>query len=693
MDKQTLSNYGWIVVMTLTLSLMISFATPLGRFIGEGINNIALAFKQVISHSVENIEPEKELNDIDLNGSFIITDKEGSDACYVFKMNEYYNAYSLTNGVPPEINDRYFRCVRYVDIEERNDIKELFFLAKKYDLSSTVASRQGIQCALLYYVTGKDYSTYVQSINSTAKETYNFLLSKNGTVPEKKYEKVQLVAIEKDGYIDILAVSDVNVEVATPIYINYFDSVGTYYNNSEYEYQKYQKIVAFDMPDFANSETLSITGQIGSGRFHCSLMNERLVYCAERNIQSPDVGVIYYPSSPLDGVSNDDLGRIYLAIEALKQDTDDYKLMSQWAIWGVMESSNKRANIKNYVSDEMANLYDELLEYAATIDMNEYKVIVANTPAPIEGVSYIYGDYTYLRHGTKDNYYYSVKVNDKSKSSYTSVVSYINDIPVSDMSGCYAGCENMTSTPSVLSSITEMRDAYRGCNSLTGTVTINTTPTSYSNCFRDTELPITITGSATNLDEIAATGNNGNVSIPVELEITSDATYIDTLIQPDKNTICEYYAHLNPVATSGALFGSYYNSSFKYYVGYTTTSIQTNIGANSSTTDYDISLLTDGYHTHTLKGGAVGSGYFVDGERLTTCGGIQSSYRTLTIGHSNGVAGSVTGKFKTFKMWQSGELVFNGTAVKDETGTKCLYDSISDKYFYLDGTNRAKSTS
>ena len=39
MDKETLSNYGWVVIAVLVLSVMIALATPFGSFIANGIKS------------------------------------------------------------------------------------------------------------------------------------------------------------------------------------------------------------------------------------------------------------------------------------------------------------------------------------------------------------------------------------------------------------------------------------------------------------------------------------------------------------------------------------------------------------------------------------------------------------------------------------------------------------------------------
>ena len=39
MDKETLSNYGWVVICVLVLVVMIALATPFGDFIASAVKN------------------------------------------------------------------------------------------------------------------------------------------------------------------------------------------------------------------------------------------------------------------------------------------------------------------------------------------------------------------------------------------------------------------------------------------------------------------------------------------------------------------------------------------------------------------------------------------------------------------------------------------------------------------------------
>jgi hypothetical protein len=39
MDKETLSNYGWVVICVLVLVVMIALATPFGKFIADAVKS------------------------------------------------------------------------------------------------------------------------------------------------------------------------------------------------------------------------------------------------------------------------------------------------------------------------------------------------------------------------------------------------------------------------------------------------------------------------------------------------------------------------------------------------------------------------------------------------------------------------------------------------------------------------------
>ena len=49
MDKETLSNYGWIVILTLILAVLLALASPFGNFIADGFRATYAGFKYAYS--------------------------------------------------------------------------------------------------------------------------------------------------------------------------------------------------------------------------------------------------------------------------------------------------------------------------------------------------------------------------------------------------------------------------------------------------------------------------------------------------------------------------------------------------------------------------------------------------------------------------------------------------------------------
>ena len=54
MDKETSSNYGWVVICVLVLVVMIALATPFGKFIAEAVKNTAKGLFDVSHAALEN---------------------------------------------------------------------------------------------------------------------------------------------------------------------------------------------------------------------------------------------------------------------------------------------------------------------------------------------------------------------------------------------------------------------------------------------------------------------------------------------------------------------------------------------------------------------------------------------------------------------------------------------------------------
>jgi hypothetical protein len=69
MDKSTLSNYGWVVIVTLVLAVMLALATPFGDYVGKGASEVLKSYTQAGNNAVnpDNISVQSQKWDDYLN--------------------------------------------------------------------------------------------------------------------------------------------------------------------------------------------------------------------------------------------------------------------------------------------------------------------------------------------------------------------------------------------------------------------------------------------------------------------------------------------------------------------------------------------------------------------------------------------------------------------------------------------------
>ena len=54
MDKQTLSNYGWLVIVTLILAVMLALVTPFGTYVGDAVVSVANGYVGASNNAMDN---------------------------------------------------------------------------------------------------------------------------------------------------------------------------------------------------------------------------------------------------------------------------------------------------------------------------------------------------------------------------------------------------------------------------------------------------------------------------------------------------------------------------------------------------------------------------------------------------------------------------------------------------------------
>ena len=98
MDKNTLSNYGWVVIAVLVLSVMIALATPFGRFVADGFEATYTGFAHVANGEDGNkILQAAGMNGTANGGSGSGTETPDTPQEAPYQKNHYRVAYVL-NG-------------------------------------------------------------------------------------------------------------------------------------------------------------------------------------------------------------------------------------------------------------------------------------------------------------------------------------------------------------------------------------------------------------------------------------------------------------------------------------------------------------------------------------------------------------------------------------------------------------------
>ena len=101
MDKQTLSHYGWIVVAALVIAVMLSFATPFGEYVMDGVSSIA---KGLIDTKDEAFSDEHK-NDIVNKWEDKWTDLDSGYTVEQLQRRYKFEYYSTLHGAINDINN------------------------------------------------------------------------------------------------------------------------------------------------------------------------------------------------------------------------------------------------------------------------------------------------------------------------------------------------------------------------------------------------------------------------------------------------------------------------------------------------------------------------------------------------------------------------------------------------------------
>ena len=200
MDKQTLSNYGWLVVVTLVLAIMLALATPFGSYVGDGVVSVANGFVGTSNDATaeENISQEevewavKTDHGIDYNTFKYYSNLE--DAIEAVNNNNYNNASSkLKNnsvvvGVSRDGKTPVVRLVEDIQLkEETTIISDIILDLSNKTLKLPVTNNSGFIIKSNYFECSSNTKGTI--FNDTAADIFSFRCN-NSTVKFKNIEMI-----------------------------------------------------------------------------------------------------------------------------------------------------------------------------------------------------------------------------------------------------------------------------------------------------------------------------------------------------------------------------------------------------------------------------------------------------------------------------------------------------------------------
>ena len=184
MDKETLSNYGWIVILVLILAVLLALATPLGNFVAEGFKAAYAGFGMVSDNALGIVIPGAE------------TDEQHGDNIW------FYQPYKGTlNGNPIELvfhEDGGYDVYLYAEDAEGYVYPTGTCAYEEGKVIMDVDTGEAI-------VTDLGYTVYIESIDLTLKlekVTQHYLYYDAIYVPVTKSDNFEWhVALHADGSI------------------------------------------------------------------------------------------------------------------------------------------------------------------------------------------------------------------------------------------------------------------------------------------------------------------------------------------------------------------------------------------------------------------------------------------------------------------------------------------------------------
>ena len=502
MDKETLSNYGWIVVLMLVLSVMLAFATPFGDYVGNGVVSIARGFvgtgnTALSDDNIDNLGDKYDdmLNDR-IRGDCGLEDHyvgDGRDHAFA-ECGKHYKCDGKDHSLR--------QCGKHYACEPACDCLKPPCSIEGHYLGDGKDHVIG-DCGKHYKCDGKDHSLRQCGKHYGCEScdcgwivpegckyvTSNGITYNEGEIIPKSYKTKS-----GDKFYD----TDYEYRCGSM-----YSSLGdgwTIINNgyltqnwaarvrdtTKTSYEPYMESINFKPVD-----TLSATYA------HCENLIDASNIKVTSNVVNID-SIFYYCTSlktmnvEWDTSNVENMFRAFKECKSLESiNTKTWDTSNVESMDGLFSGCRKlktldisHFNTKNVT--EITHAFSNLREITE-LDLTNWDF------SNIKSAPYAFSACYKLE---------TIKFGNTSLEN------------VGDMSYMFQNCYKLKNmTLPIGNKVYSMTNAFKDCYALTGEIKINGNPTSYKYCFSGTKLPIVLTGTSSCLQRLANTSSNGNITI------------------------------------------------------------------------------------------------------------------------------------------------------------------------------------
>ena len=473
MDKETLSNYGWIVICILVLSVMIALATPFGNYVSNAVKSTTKGL---------NDTSDKAMSVVGLNGKGE-WDDSGSDtteikreAGSVIPDGATYTPSGKTTLVGNGTN-KFPNTPSSGDTYEEGDYIYTYDEGQEYQRED-----ENDDYGTIYKDCGTEWSVVVKDKTKTQYgEILSEIAGKPMTHMVATFEECESLIISPS-----IPNSVVSMEAAFAccISLTTMPTIPNSVNNMLYA--------------FFGCESLDSVSVIPN-----SVVNMEGIFteCYSLTI-APIIpnSVTHMHRAFGDCVSL----KTYVGNTDPDGDFSNYKLPN-----GI---TNMNGTFRSCKLTYPPVIPQNVTDMHKTFEGCEFLIVSPNIPNGVTNMEDTFSNCTSLTTApTIPNGVTDMSYTFRGCASLTTAPTIPSG--VTNMYNTFYGCTSLITAPKIPSRVVIMDYTFENCTSLTGTITIDANPPHFNLCFKGTTKPIILTGTSTMLSELATTSTNGNVTV------------------------------------------------------------------------------------------------------------------------------------------------------------------------------------